>query len=57
MRDREGPAHTVELATPGVCLAQAFSEQLAAHGDVHGLLFGVISDYAPESDAPSSAPS
>jgi len=32
---------TVELTTPGVCLALAFAEQLSSHGDVHGLLFGV----------------
>ena len=32
---------TVELTTPGVCLALAFAEQLSSDGDVHGLLFGV----------------
>ena len=41
-RDRgRGASHTVELTTPGVCLARAFAEQLSAHGDVHGLIFGV----------------
>ncbi len=31
-----------ECATSGVCLALAFAEQLASFGDVHGLLFGVL---------------
>ena len=34
----------VELRAPGVSLALAFAEQLAAHGDVHGLLFGHDAD-------------
>ena len=45
MRGRgEGGKQTVELTTPGICLALAFSEQLCAHGDVHGLLFGVCTN-------------